>query len=418
MNVLTMPLSFFRKSLQDLLRRPGLSIRCGLGASRWDGHLELIATPTGIDTGRDLQMVLTEQFDRVPALTRDNQALLLLGLGRLRGRATGLAEGNEPLHQLRLVGPGMHRLILQDGVPGNSFTDWLERPATQELWSRTVGALGIAAWRRLVGIHFGIVGCGRTGSILLFALARLGVRRLTILDPDRIEAHNLGEMEGINDQDVGTFKVDALAASIRRSASHVEISSLPESVSHWRALRALQACDFLLCASDHDSSRLATTILGVLMCKPMLDIATGIHQGTRRLMGADIRLVCGRCLLCHGGLRHEQGARRALQSAQAEVDVRTHRDWRQERSGSLSSLNHLAASIALRLLEDFLTERAAENVWVHIEFDDNGRMHVSYPEPDVRTGAALGAACPICRLAGMGELGLERVPDLLRETGN
>ncbi len=36
-----------------------------------------------------------------------------------------------------------------------------------------------------------IVGVGHTGSITTFGLARLGVKNITICDPDHVESHNL-----------------------------------------------------------------------------------------------------------------------------------------------------------------------------------------------------------------------------------
>ena len=127
-------------------------------------------------------------------------------------------------------------------------------------------------------------------------------------------------------------------------------------------------------------------------------------------MGADIRLVLpGHCLLCFGGLRNEAEARQVLTSADAEHTFYADRDWRQERAGSLASLNGCAATVALRLLEDLVAERVQESTWVHIEFDASGRLNISYPSlPSDRSH------CRLCGLMGWGDAGLPRIVELLQ----
>jgi len=76
----------------------------------------------------------------------------------------------------------------------------------------------------------------------------------------------------------------------------------------------------------------------------------------------------GRCLLCSGGLRDESEARRALASAEAERLLReSPADWRQQRAGSLASLNALAAGLATRIIEDLskeiLSRMGSGHIW-------------------------------------------------------
>ena len=125
-------------------------------------------------------------------------------------------------------------------------------------------------------------------------------------------------------------------------------------------------------------------------------------------MGADIRLLLPgeRCLLCLGGLADPEGARRVLSSADAEREFYATRDWRRERAGSLQSLNLLAASVALRLWEDFVAERVGESTWVRVEFDERGQILVSQQQ-----GVADGP-CRLCGRMGSGEAGLREAPEV------
>jgi len=73
------------------------------------------------------------------------------------------------------------------------------------------------------------------------------------------------------------------------------------------------------------------------------------------------------------------------------------RDWRQERAGSLRSLNQLAAAVGLRLWEDFIAERVSESTWLHVELDHAGQLHATYPP------ASPVSPCRLCALMRLSE---------------
>ena len=119
----------------------------------------------------------------------------------------------------------------------------------------------------------------------------------------------------------------------------------------------------------------------------------------------------GRCLLCSGGLRDESEARRALASAEAERLLReSPADWRQQRAGSLASLNALVAGLATRIIEDFVEGNIVENgFWTHLEFGADGCLQVAWPHP-----LASGSSACCCSFAGLGDDGLQEVAKTLR----
>ena len=169
----------------------------------------------------------------------------------------------------------------------------------------------------------------------------------------------------------------------------------------------------LVSCVDHDSARLAAAAIVTLFCKPLLDVATGVHgHGPARQMGLDVRLVFpGHCLMCCGRLGNIAEARQVLASAEAERAFYAQRDWQRERAGSLASLNHCAVGLALRLLEDFIAARVQESTWMHLEFDPAGRLSVVYPPvPPVRERPT----CRLCRLSGWGADGLPQLIELWR----
>ncbi|MBI2201218.1 MAG: ThiF family adenylyltransferase [Armatimonadetes bacterium] len=416
-----MPLPLFRRYLSDLRQRSSGPLRCPVGISHWSGNLELIAASPGSEVGQVLLLAWTDTFALPDLLPPGCAGVLLLGRGQERGRALGVvrlpSQALDPLHRLRLVGPGMHTIGLRQEPlsepPAGSVEGSPQGPMAR--WSRTIGALDGEVWHRLVGLRYAIVGVGRTGSSLALALVRLGVSHLTLIDPDHVEIHNLGESAGLTEADLGRPKVEAVAAALASlAATHPEVVTVPGSITSLQALHAAQACDLLVSCVDHDGARLAAAILATLFCKPLLEIATGVHgQGAARQLGADVRLVLpGQCLLCFGGLRDEAEARRVLASAEAERAFYAHRDWRSERAGSLASLNQCAVGVAQRLLEDLIAERIQESLWARLEFDASGRLAVSYPTVSLPHDRP---PCSLCKLRGWGEEGLPHVAELFRQ---
>jgi hypothetical protein len=276
---------------------------------------------------------------------------------------------------------------------------------------RTSAALGEEVWRRLTGLHYGIVGVGRSGSLLAEALVLgWGIRRLSLIDPDRLEPHNLGEMVGVREGDLGRYKADVLAEHCRaQGPAGLVVGTACGSITHLHALRMAQGCDVLFGCTDHDSARLALAVVAVLFCKPYLDVASDIHgTGAGRRMGVDVRLALPgeRCLLCLGGLADPSAARRALTTADAERSLRAEREGRTERSGSLRSLTQFGVALALRLWEDFMAEHIQTSTWAHAEFDRAGRLQVEYSFPRV------GEECRVCPLLSLGEQGLAAAASL------
>lgn len=296
-----------------------------------------------------------------------------------------------------------------------------------------MGALGgEAVWQRLVGLRVAVVGCGRTGSLVAVTLARLGIRRLTLIDPDIVEAHNLGEMDAVTDDDLGRPKAEAIADHLRSLSPYVPVSFSPIAapIAQPAALTATKGCDVLFCCADNDAARLATAILATLYHKVLIDIGTGIHFTTtddpirngfdtptatqpepqseipNRMMGADVRLILAGdgCLLCRGNL---------TDYAQAVDDLCNHRppaglqieqrDWRRQRAGSLRTLNQLAAALGVQMLQDLVAERLQTSTWAHAEFDEAGRLAVEYPPMQQPAGAE---GCALCAKAGLGDEGL------------
>ncbi len=71
-----------------------------------------------------------------------------------------------------------------------------------------------------------IIGAGGIGSFLAPVLAKMGVSRITIYDPDIVESHNLPN-QMFDCDDIGKHKVDALKDAIFRQ-TRIEINAIKD----------------------------------------------------------------------------------------------------------------------------------------------------------------------------------------------
>lgn len=344
---------------------------------------------------------------RTVASTSEACILLALGLGAARGHLAGLVveDGRvRSLDQVHIIGPGMLR------IPPATLPDSADRQSLARILSRTIGALGDEAYTRLRSWHVAVIGCGRSGTLVAEALAALGIERLTLVDPDTVEVHNLGEMVGLDAEAVGSAKAVAVATSARRAAAarFCQLVPIPGPIQSLGSLHAVKPADVLVTCPDAAAARLASAVLAATFLKPLLDVGTGVLAGAAGpRMGADVRLTLpGRCLVCLGGLPNVAEARDALLRGKQPERVG---DFRSERLGSLRSLNTLAVSLGLILLEQLAAGRVPGPVWLQADLDEYGlpRLTRRTPEP--------AGHCPICALTARGDPGLEHLSEIWQQ---
>jgi hypothetical protein len=389
--ILTDPL--LRAALQALRRAPETAAALTVGLCR---------------LAPDREDLLARSFRQIPwpppADLRPEEAVLL------RWGTTVLPEPEAQGRALWVLGEdpaGPPRLHGLDGVAviGPGMPVWPDPPASEPSarWIRTRGALGEAAWRRLAAARYGIIGCGRTGALLAEALAAAGARALILVDPDRLEPGNLGEMIPLPEGAIGRPKVEALAETLRERFPWVAPEPLTVSAAARPALHALRTCDLLITTVDRDAARLAAGVLAALYLKPLLDIGAGVGlPGVQPRVGAEARLILpgDSCLLCGGGLAEPRLASEALARAR-EVETPA-----APRAGSLRSLNMAIVGLALRLWEELLTGELRESRWLRLIWIGGTpalQPLAPTPRPD----------CPLCARRGAGDAALADLPTWL-----
>ena len=101
-------------------------------------------------------------------------------------------------------------------------------------------------------MHVGIVGLGSVGCIVAETMARIGVSRVTLIDPDWGKTHNLDRLLYATDRDIGSFKVDLAEEKMKQNATaeQIEIVSSPTSVHEGTAYDQALDCDVLFSCAD------------------------------------------------------------------------------------------------------------------------------------------------------------------------
>jgi molybdopterin/thiamine biosynthesis adenylyltransferase len=116
---------------------------------------------------------------------------------------------------------------------------------------------GAEAVAKLAAARVCLLGAGAVGSNLAETLARQGVRRLRVVDRDRVEPHNTAT-QVYGTEDAGALKTDALKERIFR-ATGVEIEGVAKELTAANARKLMKEVDLVVDGFDNSASRRAAT---------------------------------------------------------------------------------------------------------------------------------------------------------------
>jgi hypothetical protein len=123
-------------------------------------------------------------------------------------------------------------------------------------------------------LSIAVVGCSGTGSPLIEQLARLGVGRLVLVDPDRIEEKNLNRILNATreDADLRRTKVEVMARAIAAMGFATEVEIIPENLATPRAVKAVAECDIVFGCMDGVEGRHLLNRLAAFYVLPYFDV--------------------------------------------------------------------------------------------------------------------------------------------------
>ena len=133
-------------------------------------------------------------------------------------------------------------------------------------------------------MHVGIVGVGSVGSILAEAMARIGVSNVTLIDPDKVEQHNLDRLLYGTLHDLGKEKVHLAKERMEQSAtaSNIQVIPIPMPVQDRRAYEATLDCDVIFSCVDRPMARDVLNYIANAHLIPVFDGGIAVEQNLQR----------------------------------------------------------------------------------------------------------------------------------------
>ncbi|MFE6460562.1 ThiF family adenylyltransferase [Streptomyces cinereoruber] len=181
-------------------------------------------------------------------------------------------------------------------------------PAATNRQLRTVSAWGQTTQDDLARLHVGVVGCGSVGMLVVEALARTGIERLSLFDFDTVEEHNLDRLLHSTTRDVRLHraKTHLAARTARRAATATNFRATPYelSVAEPAGFAAAADCDVIFSCVDRPWPRAVLNLLAYAHLVPVIDGGIAVDARGGRLRGAEwrahIAVPSRACMECLG----------------------------------------------------------------------------------------------------------------------
>ncbi|MER6401400.1 ThiF family adenylyltransferase [Kitasatospora sp. NPDC001603] len=172
-----------------------------------------------------------------------------------------------------------------------------DTPDLPSLHDRQIRAFGTEIQRVLGELHIAVVGAGGTGSAVAEQLVRLGIRRLTLIDPDTLSTSNLTRVYGSTPADVGRPKVHVLADHLTRIADGVTVEPVVGSVSQRKIAHHVVGADVVFGCTDDEAGRMRLSRFSHAYLTPLIDCGVKITATPQ----GQIHDIIGRITVLHPG---------------------------------------------------------------------------------------------------------------------
>jgi hypothetical protein len=188
-------------------------------------------------------------------------AVMLPG-GRMFGRAAMRDGSFQPLDSIL--------------VPGDDIKFWMPDSGARiaGFAERHAQLFGARTTRQLKEMSAAVIGCSGTGSPVIEQLARLGMGRLVLVDPDRVAERNLNRILNASREDayLRRPKVEVMARAIAAMGFGTELEIIVDDLATPRAIRAVAECDVVFGCMDGVEGRHLLNRLAGFYLLPYFDL--------------------------------------------------------------------------------------------------------------------------------------------------
>ncbi len=176
----------------------------------------------------------------------------------------------------------------------------------RERTARLNSAFGIEAASRLRRATVAVIGAGGTGSAAIEILARAGVGKLILVDPDHIEKSNLERVHGSQPShaEQAVPKVEVARKHVLAIDSSCRVEAIIGRLPQNEVVDAIIRADVIVGCTDRQHSRLALSDVAVRYLVPTIDCAVALEGADGAVTAQVIQLVrflsADPCALCRG----------------------------------------------------------------------------------------------------------------------
>ena len=121
---------------------------------------------------------------------------------------------------------------------------------TRQAFSRNLGLISPEEQERLRHCRVAIPGMGGVGGMHLMTLARMGIGKFRIADPDKFESGNFNRQFGATIENIGRLKAEVLAESARGVNPESDIDVMNQFVTQDNVEQFLDGADLVVDALD------------------------------------------------------------------------------------------------------------------------------------------------------------------------
>ena len=230
--------------------------------------------------------------------------------------------------------------------------------------ARFVGAFGEEALSRLREACVSVIGTGGTGSAAVEVLARAGVGRLVLVDPDVVERSNLDRIHGSipAHSERNTPKVVVAKELVHQIDPSIDVVALQGRLPQSEVIDTVVSSDIALGCTDRQHSRLALSDLAFRYLVPAMDCGV-VLEGEDGVISGQVAqfvrfLAADPCVLCRNMIDSRQVAQELMSDEErshrsaAAAEARSRGDdpdpyWLRERQ--INTVGYLTTAVGSML---------------------------------------------------------------------
>lgn len=223
--------------------------------------------------------------------SREHASVIITPCGKMKGRGVSLDGRFHELDSIVCIGSDIKDISLQ---PTKVF-DKVTAPV-----KRVAQTFGVETFDLLGKLKIAVVGCSGTGSPVIEQLARTGVGKLVLVDPDVIDQGNLNRITNSTLEDAlnSRAKVSVLKQAVEKMGTGTKVIAYQSDAFDPDIIRELSSCDVIFGCVDSIDGRHLINKLATYYLIPYFDVGVKLVADGK----GGISRVCGQVHYLQPGL--------------------------------------------------------------------------------------------------------------------